>query len=155
MRDSENLSGHYVLHLDGQLLLLEIQLLEAARKKKTFNRLHLKLVPVVHRWEGHGATVHSLGGWRRQRDLVVVGTPQCPALVAQHGPSPHIVFTSATRGVASRGHLGGQDARRGAGVGVGVAGVVHHVGVVVLIGTVSPDGDSVVRGTMKTGGVEH
>lgn len=98
------------------------------------------ILPVVHWWKGHGATVHSLSGWRRQRDLVVVvRTAQCPTLIGHHGPASVIVFTSSTM---PGSHLGSQDAGRGARVGVGVAGVVHGVGVVVLIRTVTPDRDS-------------
>lgn len=70
--------------------------------------------------------------------MVVVRAAQCPALIGHHSPAPVIEFSSSTGGV-SCSHLGGQDAGRRARVGVGVAGVVHGVGVVVLIGTVTPE----------------
>lgn len=73
--------------------------------------------------------------------VVVVGTTQCPPLISRHhGPASHVMFPSSSRGVARR-HLSSQDAGRGAGVGVGVARVVHHVGVVELICTETPDGE--------------
>lgn len=65
-------------------------------------------------------------------------TAQCPALIGHH-PAPVVVFTSSTSRVTCS-HLGSQDAWRWAGVGVGVASVVHSVGVVVLIRTMTPDG---------------
>lgn len=55
--------------------------------------------------------------------VVVVGAAQRPALIGHHVPAPAVVL-SCTRAVPCR-HLCGQDAGRGAGVGVGVAGVVH------------------------------
>lgn len=73
--------------------------------------------------------------------MVVVRTAQCPTLIGHHGPASTIMFTSSTRAVPCS-HLGSQDAGRWAGVGVGVASVVHGVGVVVRIGTVTPDRDS-------------
>jgi len=106
-----------------------------------FQRLWLICLPVVHWWKGHGATVHRLRGWRRQLDLVVVRAPQCPTLIGHHGPASHVMFTSSAWGVARCSHLGSQRAGRWARVGVGVAGLVHHV-VVVLIRTVTPDKDS-------------
>ncbi|TNN88857.1 hypothetical protein EYF80_000735 [Liparis tanakae] len=96
--------------------------------------------PGVHWWKGHGAAVHSLRGRRRQLDLVVVRAPQCPALIGHHGPASHVMFTSSAGGVARCGHLGSQRAGRRARVGVGVAGLVHHV-VVVLVRTETPDED--------------
>lgn len=100
----------------------------------------LVCLPVVHWWKGHGATVHGLGRWRRQRDLVV-GTTHCTALVGYHRPASAIVFTSCTRPMPCS-HLCSKDAGRGARVGVGVASMVHWVGVVVLIWTVTPESDS-------------
>ena len=73
--------------------------------------------------------------------MVVVRTAECPTLIGHHGPASNIMFTSSTRAVPCS-HLGSQDAWRWAGVGVGVASMVHDVGVVVLIKTVTPDRDS-------------
>lgn len=56
--------------------------------------------------------------------VVVVGAAQRPALIGHHVPAPAVVLSSCTRAVPRR-HLCGQDAGRGARVGVGVAGVVH------------------------------
>lgn len=102
-------------------------------------------VPVVYRWEGHGTTVHSLRGWRRKRDLllvVVMSAAQCPALISYHRPPPVIMF--CTRAVTCC-QLGGQDAGRRARVGVGVAGVVHGVGIMHLVGTVTPGKDGKIE----------
>lgn len=73
--------------------------------------------------------------------MVVVRTAQCTTLIGHHSPASTIMFTCSTRAVPCS-HLGSQDARRWAGVGVGVSSMVHGVGVVVQIGTVTPDRDS-------------
>lgn len=73
--------------------------------------------------------------------MVVVRTAQCPTLIGHHSPASTIMFTSSTRAVPC-GHLGSQDAGRRARVGVGVASMIHGVGVVVWIRTVTPDRDS-------------
>lgn len=98
-------------------------------------------LPVIHWWKRHGATVHSLRRWRRQRDLVVVNAAQCPTLIGHHSSSSTLVFTCAP-GPVPCGHLGSQDTGRRARVGVGVASMVHGVGVVELISTVSPGRDN-------------
>lgn len=100
-------------------------------------------LPVVHRWKGHGAAVHSLSRWRRQRALVVVvvvvvGAAQCPTLIGHHWPASVVMFTSATSSMSCSVHLGSQNAGWRARVGVGVASVVHTVRVVLLILPVTP-----------------
>lgn len=105
-------------------------------------------LPVVHWWQRHRATIHGLSWWRRQRGLVVVWAAQRPTLVGHHGPASTVVFASSPGGV-SCSHLGGQDAGRGAGVGVGVAGMVHAVGVVMLIHTVTPERNNIVSDRNK------
>lgn len=47
------------------------------------------------------------------------------------------MFPDATSGVSS--HLGGKDTWGRAGVSVGVAGMVHAVGIVMKIGAVTPE----------------
>lgn len=69
--------------------------------------------------------------------VVVVGAAKRAALVSRD-PAPAVVVASSARAVARR-HLGSQDAGRRARVGVGVASVVHGVGVVVQVGSVTPD----------------
>lgn len=95
-------------------------------------------LPIVHWWEGHGAPVHDLSRWRRQWDVLVVRPAQRPSLIG-HRPAPVVVVTSSARNV-SCSHLSGQNAGRRTRVGVGVASVVHRVGVMVQIGTATPDG---------------
>lgn len=73
---------------------------------------------------------------------MVVVAAQCPALIGHHTPASTFVFASSTMPC---GHLGSQDAGRWARVGVGVAGVVHGVGVVVRIRTMTPDRDTAGR----------
>lgn len=96
------------------------------------------MVPIVHWWKRHGSTVHGLSGWRRQWHLMVVSTTQCPTLIPHHIPASVVVFPCHTCGV-SCSHLGSQDTGWWAGVGIGMASVVHGVGVMVLIGTVTPE----------------
>lgn len=72
---------------------------------------------------------------------MVVRTAQCPTLIGHHSPASTIMFTSST-GAMPCSHLCSKDAGRWAGVGVGMAGMVHRVGVVVLIRTVTPNRDS-------------
>lgn len=100
--------------------------------------------PVVYGWEGHGASVHGLAGWWWQWDLVVVvDAAQRPALIGHHGPASGLVLpsSSSSSGPVAGSHLSSQGAGRRAGVGVGVARVVHGVGVVVRVGTVTPGGE--------------
>lgn len=113
--------------------------------------IHSVFLPVVHWWKGHGATVHRLTGWRRQWDLVVVRAAQSPTLICHHSPASTIMLASSTRAV-SGSHLSSQDAGWWAGVGVGMASMVHGIGVVVLISTVTPDSDSRKKEEMKMEG---
>lgn len=94
-------------------------------------------LPVVHRWEGHGATIQGLSRWRWQWDVLVVGTTQRSALVGHHRSAPAVVLASTSGAVASS-HLSSEDAGWRARVGVGVARVVHRVRVVMRIRTVTP-----------------
>lgn len=71
---------------------------------------------------------------------MVVTTTKRPTLIG-HGPAPIILVTSSTRSVPCS-HLGSQDTGWWAGVGVGVARVIHGVGVMVHIRTMAPDGGS-------------
>lgn len=95
-------------------------------------------IPIVHWWKRHGSTVHCLSGWRRQQHLLVVSTAQCPTLIGHHSPGPVVMLTPSTSTV-SCSHLGSQDAGWRPRVSVGMAGMVHGVGVMVLIGTMTPD----------------
>lgn len=79
----------------------------------------------------------------------MVGATQRPPLVANHGPASAFVLPSSTRGV-SCSHLGGQDAGRRARVGVGVAGMVHAVWVVMLIHIVTPYRNNTATDRKKT-----
>lgn len=97
-------------------------------------------LPVVHRWEGHGATIQGLSGWRWQWDLVVT-TSQRSTLIGHHNSASAIMLTSPS-GAMSCSHLSGEDTGWGARIGVGVARVVHRVRVVMLISNVTPKRDT-------------
>lgn len=118
----------------------KLRIYNKTAKKQKINMALAFGLPIVHWWEGQRATVHSLSGWRRQWDLVVVRAAQRPALI-DHGPAPVIMVTSST-GRVPCSHLGGQDTGWWARVCVGVASMVHGVGVMVQIWTMTPDGGS-------------
>lgn len=95
-------------------------------------------LPVVQWRQGHRTTIHNLNRGRREWDLVV-RTAQCPTLIG-HGPTP-VVMVTRTSDMACC-HLGSQYAGRWAGIGVGVASMVHSIGVMVRIRTMTPDRNS-------------
>lgn len=70
---------------------------------------------------------------------MVVRTSQCPALIGHHGSASALQFSTSTSSSVSRRHLCGQRTGRRPGVSVCVTGMVHGVGVVMLIGSVTPD----------------
>lgn len=108
------------------------------RSKFEVNRCRcLACLPVVHRWEGHGAAIQGLSRWRRQWDLWVVTTTQRSTLIGHHSSASAVMLTP-TSGAVACSHLSGEDAGWGARIGVGVARVVHRVRVVMLIRTVTP-----------------
>lgn len=70
----------------------------------------------------------------------MVSTTQRSTLIGHHGSASAIVFASSS-GAMTCSHLSGEDAGGWAGIGVGVARVVHRVRVVMLIRTVTPETD--------------
>ena len=86
--------------------------------------------------------------------MLVVGTTQCATLIGHHSPASTIMFPSST-GAMPCSHLCSEDAGRWARVGVCVASMVHGVGVVVLIRTVTPNRDSVEEEGKALGGKDQ
>lgn len=79
----------------------------------------------------------------------MVTATQRSALIGHHISASAIVLAPAS-GAVPCSHMGGQDAGRWAGIGVGVARVVHGVGVVMLIRTVTPRRDTESHISIRT-----
>lgn len=71
----------------------------------------------------------------------MVSTTQRSTLIGHHSSASAIMLTSSS-GAVTCSHLSSEDAGRRAGIGVGVARMVHRVRVVMLIGTVTPKTDT-------------
>lgn len=73
--------------------------------------------------------------------MLVVSTTQRSTLIGHHSSASAIMLTSSS-GAMTCSHLSSEDAGRGAGIGVGVARMVHRVRVVMLIRSVTPETDT-------------